>query len=247
MLSILGPSVLRLGSRPMETNSAPPVLSWPCLLPALLVPLLGSLLYFVWLPGNAVAQATYGATKAFTLIYPLCFIGWKDLFASKPDSCWRSVLGWGFGSGLLVCGAGVLLMLSPVGDMVRAGAGPIQEKADLLGFAQHYLLFAIFISLFHSALEEYYWRGFVFGRLRQKLALWVSHLVAGLAFAAHHLVVTWQFFDPPLALFLTFCVAVGGVIWTLLYQKQGTLVGCWLSHLCADVLLMVVGYQLIHS
>lgn len=220
-------------------------LSWACLLPALVVPLLGSLLYFVWLPGNAIAQLTYGATKVFTLVYPLCFIGWKDLFRERPSVSWRSVVAWGLGSGLVICGAGVLLMLSPVGEMVRAGAGPVREKAELLGFANHFLLFAVFVSLIHSALEEYYWRGFVFGKLRQKLGSASSHIVAGFAFAAHHLVVTWQFFDPPLAIFLAFCVAVGGVIWTVLYQKQGTLVGCWLSHLCVDVLLMVVGYQLI--
>lgn len=229
----------------MKHLSSPACLSWACLLPALLMPLLGSLLYFVWLPGNAIAQIVYGATKVFTLVYPLFFVGWKDLFREKPKVKGSSVIAWGLGSGLLICAAGVLLMSSPVGEMVRAGAGPVREKAEALGFAKNFLLFAVFISIFHSALEEYYWRGFVFGKLRQKMGSVLSHLVAGLAFAAHHLVVMWQFFDPPLAVFLALCVAVGGVIWTVLYQRQGTLVSCWLSHLCVDVLLMVVGYQLI--
>lgn len=227
------------------SSRTPLPLAWRFLLPALLVPLLGSLLYFVWLPGNAVAQLTYGATKVFTLVYPLCFVGWKELFTQRSRASWKQLVISGFGSGLLICAAGVLLMLSPVGEMVRAGAGPIQEKAELLGFAKHFLLFAVFISVFHSALEEYYWRGFVFGKLREKMGIGCSHIVAALAFAAHHLVVTWQFFPPVLAIFLAFCVAVGGLLWTLLYQKQGSLVGCWLSHLCVDVLLMVVGYQLI--
>lgn len=220
-------------------------LSWLFLMPALLVPLLGSLLYFVWLPGNGMAQVIYGLTKVFTLVYPFLFFGWKDLFVQKPRVSQRSIWGWGIGSGLVICALGTGLMLSPLGEMVRAGAGPIQEKATQLGFVNHFLLFAIFISLFHSALEEFYWRGFVFGKLREKLGTVGSHLVAGLGFAAHHLVVTWQYFDPPLAIFLAFCVAVGGVIWTFLYQKQGSLVGCWLSHLCVDVFLMVVGYLLI--
>ena len=228
-----------------ETNSPP--LAWHYLLPALLVPLLGSLFYFVWLPESAFAQVTYGATKVFTLVYPLCFVGWKQLFTQRPKVSWKKATVVGMASGLLICGAGILLMLSPVGEMIRAGAGPIQEKGELLGFTEHFLLFAVFISLFHSALEEYYWRGFVFGKLRGRVGTWTSHVLAALAFAAHHLVVTWQFFDPPLAIFLAFCVAVGGFLWTLLYQKQGTLLGCWLSHLCVDVLLMVVGYQLIMS
>ncbi|MEM9079562.1 MAG: CPBP family intramembrane glutamic endopeptidase [Verrucomicrobiota bacterium] len=228
-----------------DQSKSTAALSWPFLLPALVLPLFGSLLYFVWLPGNALAQATYTATKVFTLVYPLCFVGWKELLFSKPKQSWLTVLAVGLASGLIIVAAGIGFMISPLGDIVRAGAEPIREKAELLGFAKHFLLFAVFISLFHSALEEFYWRGFVYGKLRQKLGNAVSHLVAALAFAAHHLVVTWQFFPPALAIFLALCVAIGGFIWTLTYQKQGTLAGCWLSHLCVDVLLMVVGYQLI--
>ena len=40
-------------------------------------------------------------------------------------------------------------------------------------------------------------------------------------------------------------VAVGGLIWTLMYESQGTVAGCWLSHCVVDVFLMVIGYQLI--
>jgi hypothetical protein len=54
-----------------------------------------------------------------------------------------------------------------------------------------------------------------------------------------------QFFTPALALFLTSCVVIGGLIWSLMYERQGTVAGCWISHLCVDVLLMTVGYQLI--
>ena len=233
------------GSLRIMCSSPHSSLAWRYLLPALTVPLFASLLYFVWLPGNPLAQVVYGATKVFTLVYPLFFVGWKDLLRQKPIQSWRVIIGIGLGSGLVICGAGILLMLSPVGAMVQAGAGAVSERSEQLGFAQNFLLFAVFVSVFHSALEEFYWRGFVFGKVRQKLGSRASHLVAAVGFAAHHLVVTWQFFPPPLALFLAFCVAVGGGIWTWLYQKQGSLVGCWLSHLCVDVLLMVVGYQLI--
>ncbi len=230
----------------MNENNRLPI-SWPALLPALLVPLLGSLLYFVWLPGAEISQLVYGATKVFTLVYPFFFVGWKDLFTSPPTTSWGKIIVIGLGSGIAISVAGIALMFSPIGDLVQAGADPIREKATKMGFAQNFLLFAVFISLFHSALEEFYWRGFVFGKLKERVGNAGSHILAGLAFAAHHLVVTWQFFDPPLAIFLAICVAIGGVIWTLLYQRQGSLVGVWLSHLCVDVLLMVVGYQLIQG
>ena len=220
-------------------------MAWRYLLPALVVPLIGSLIYFVWLPEHPIAKAVYGATKLFTLIYPLCFLGWRELLRHKPKQGSGRVVTLGLISGVAISLLGFLLMATPIGDMVRAGAGPVREKANSLGFAQNYLLFAVFISLFHSALEEFYWRGFVFGQLRNRISTAWSHIIAALAFAAHHLVVTWQFFPPLLAISLALCVAIGGLIWTLLYQRQGTLVGCWLSHLCVDVFLMIIGYQLI--
>jgi membrane protease YdiL (CAAX protease family) len=222
-----------------------PPLAWRFLLPALVVPLFGSLIYFVWLPEHPVAKGVYGATKLFTLVYPLCFVGWQRILIARPKEAWWRIAVVGLGSGLVISLAGFLLMASPVGELVREGADAVREKAEALGFAQNFLLFAIFVSLFHSALEEFYWRGFVFGRLRERFGVTISHIFAGLAFAAHHLVVTWQYFPPFLAIALAACVAVGGIIWTILYQRQGTLLGCWLSHLCVDVFLMFIGYQLI--
>jgi membrane protease YdiL (CAAX protease family) len=205
------------------------------------------------MPEGAVGRGTYTGTKIFTLVYPLFFLGLIGLSgltrreerkASWPS--WRTVILTGLASGGAIAGLGALLMWTPLGAMVQEGAGAVTEKAEGLGFREHFVLFAVFVSVIHSALEEYYWRWFVYGHLREKVGRWAGHTIAAIAFGGHHLVVTLQFFSPGLALFLTACVVVGGLIWTLMYEWQGTVVGCWISHLCVDVLLMVIGYQLIH-
>ena len=214
----------------------------------MVVPLLGSLVYFVWFAEGAVGQAAYTLTKAFTLVYPFIFLRWigaKGLVPA-PGTKKSSIL-WGLGSGLTICAVGVLAMLSPIGSMIRDSAAAIADRADGLGFDDHYLLFAVFISLIHSGLEEFYWRWFVYGQLRERLAGRWAHVLAALSFAAHHLVVTLQFFPAPLAYFLAGCVAIGGLVWSWMYEKHGGLLGCWISHLCVDVMLMAVGYQLIQS
>lgn len=227
-------------------------IGWLALLPALLVPLFGALIYFVWMPEGTAGKTAYTLTKVFTLVYPLIFlkrIGLGGLIRREDRKVdwpsWKSVVVIGLGSGTVISLAGVLLMMTPLGEMVRTGADRVNERADGLGFADHYILFAVFVSLLHSALEEYYWRWFVYGHLRRICGRWTGHLIAGVGFAAHHLVVTLVFFPVPMALFLAFCVAVGGVIWSVLYERQGTVLGCWLSHLCVDVFLMWVGYELI--
>ncbi|MBW2460123.1 MAG: CPBP family intramembrane metalloprotease [Deltaproteobacteria bacterium] len=228
-------------------------IGWLALLPALVVPLFGSLIYFVWVPEGALGQAAYTLTKVFTLVYPLFFlgsIGVNGLTRRRDDqqAKWpsrRAVLLTGLGSGVLIAGLGVVLMLTPLGDLVRQGAGAATDKAEALGFRQHFVLFAIFISVIHSGLEEYYWRFFVYGQLREKCRPWVAHGIAAVAFAAHHLVLTLQFFSVGLAVFMAVAVAVGGLLWTVMYERQGTVLGGWLSHLCVDAFLMLVAYQLV--
>ncbi|MFP6880066.1 MAG: CPBP family intramembrane glutamic endopeptidase [Roseibacillus sp.] len=227
-------------------------LSWAFLLPALVVPTLGSLIYFVWIPEGTVGKAAYSATKFFTLLYPFLFLKWVGLGGltrreERKTSwpAWKTVILTGLGSGVAIVVVGLLLMMTPLGAMVRDGAGAVSEKAEGLGFKDHFILFAVFVSVFHSALEEFYWRWFVYSHLREKVGRWAGHVIAAVGFGGHHLVITLQFFPPALAIFLTLCVVVGGFIWTLMYERQGTVVGCWVSHLCVDVLLMVIGFQLI--
>ena len=152
---------------------------------------------------------------------------------------------WGIASGLLISALGTILMLSPMGEAVRDSAAAVNAKAESLGFKQHFIPFAIFICLLHSGLEEFYWRWFVYGQLRRRLRPTAAHSLAAISFAAHHLVVTSQFFPLPLAVFLAVCVGMGGFIWSWMYEKHGGLFGCWVSHLCVDAFLMVVGHQLI--
>lgn len=210
------------------------------------VPLFGSLIYFVWFPEGAIGQAAYTSTKVFTLVFPFLFIRRSGLPKLLPDKGKRkSTVVWGLASGLAICMAGTALYLSPVGDVIRSSSAEIIEKAEGLGFKNHFLLFAIFVCVFHSALEEFYWRWFVYGGLRKRVGPATAHVLAAISFAAHHLVVTLQFFPTGMAIFLAACVAIGGFIWSWMYEKHGGFFGCWLSHLCVDVLLMVVGYQLI--
>jgi len=214
----------------------------------MVVPLLGSLIYFVAFPEGTIGQAAYTGTKLFILVYPFLYlrrIGTQGLHPGRGQM--KSTLLWGIGSGAAIALAGILFMQTPLGDLVRSHAGAVEEKADGLGFKDNYLLFGAFLCIVHSGLEEFYWRWFLYGQLRKKMGGWAAHLIAALAFAAHHLVVTLQFFPVPLALFLALCVAIGGLIWSWMYERHGGLLGAWISHLIVDVMLIWVGYQLIFT
>jgi membrane protease YdiL (CAAX protease family) len=136
---------------------------------------------------------------------------------------------------------------------------PIFEKASALiekkvaGFGVDsvwkYALLGAFYSVFHSLLEEYYWRWFVFRQLRSVTAAAVAIVVSAIGFMSHHVIVLNAFFNeaPLLVGLLSAAVAAGGVFWAWLYERTGSLFGPWLSHLLIDAGIFWIGYDLLRA
>ncbi len=216
-------------------------------------PLVSNLAYFVVAESPVLAQIGYFGSKATLLIWPLlCFFlilprrpGEGRPGPEKNQTWWSLVLG--IQTGVIIAAVIYLLMQTPLGDAVRDGSGAVKDRVNQLGFGRNFFLTAILISVVHSALEEYYWRWFAWGQLQRFVPGARSHVIAGFAFAAHHYVIVGVFFSPWLAVFLGTFVAVGGMIWSYLYQKTGSLVGPWISHMFVDLAIFWVGWTLIRG
>ncbi|MBT5707688.1 CPBP family intramembrane metalloprotease [bacterium] len=222
---------------------------WVCLSIAALLPFFGSFAYFVLAGDHPIARWIYGGVKLFTILWPLIALRWlikSPIRFRFPSSISvpRSLLE-GLCLGGILGGSIWLTMLTPLGDLVATSSGSIGAKIDDLGLRNHFWTFAVVISVGHSLLEEYYWRGFVFGQLRLRFSLFWSHSLAGLTFSLHHMVICSQFFPMPWGILLGGSVAIGGVCWSLLYQRHGHFYGAWLSHLIVDLGLMTIGARLV--
>jgi len=217
-------------------------------------PSLLTLVYFVVLSEAArpVQQGVYVVGKALQFGLPVFLLLRRH---PRPWSlAWPSgrgaALGVAFGLAVLVAGLalhhGVL-----VPHRVLDGAPAAAIRAKVLGFGVtgpwRFLALGAFYSLVHSAAEELYWRGFVFGGLREvcrpgRAALWSS---AG--FTAHHVILLSVFFGwgSPWTWALSFAVGLGGAFWAWLYQRSGSLVGPWLGHLLVDAAIFLIGWDLV--
>jgi hypothetical protein len=200
--------------------------------------------------GGPIAQIIYAGTKLFTVVWPL--LAWR-LLERGPRQTGRLRLSQhlrsipvGLVSGLMIGGAVVVAYLgTPLGNYVLSFSEVVRQKVVELGVQEHYVPFAVFLSLGHSLLEEYYWRWYVFGRLSRVVPVAAAFVVGSVAFTAHHVVILSTYFSMPgVALFST-GVAVGGLVWCWQFQRSGSLLGCWVSHAMVDAAVLSVGYRLI--
>lgn len=167
-----------------------------------------------------------------------------------PQPDYKRSLMWGLVTGVAIAGSALILyqwVLEPGGWM--AGATE-QARAKLketgLDSLPVFIAVALFYSLCHSGLEEYYWRWFMFRHLTLRWNLVLATVVSSLGFMAHHVLVLARFFgwDSPLTYLFAISVAVGGVIWAVLYRRFGTLAGPWLSHAFVDAAIFAIAYQM---
>ena len=236
-----------------SSSSLPPAVPskariWAALLPALLVPLLASLIYFVFFPGTWFGKTCFGLVKFHLIAWPVVgtiFIMRESMRRPAPSWAIRfHTLIPGALIGVAVVATMFVLMKTPLGDIVGASGGRIREKVEDLGMLEHYVLFSVFISLANSILEEFYWRWFAYGNLRRLMPLACAHGVAAVAFSAHHIVVVSQFFPIDFALFIGCSVGVGGLIWSLIYQHYNTILGPWICHVIIDAGFLWIVYDL---
>jgi membrane protease YdiL (CAAX protease family) len=222
---------------------------WLALIPALSLPFVASLFYFVLFSEHLFARVMYGAAKLFMLIWPLVALH----FLAREPICWAGLwparswrfLGFGLATGAVIMALMWGLERGPLGQLLQESAPAIRVKAAALGVLDHYWAFGLFLALFHSFLEEYYWRWFVFGWLRRVVPRGLAHLVAGACFAAHHVVIATQYFPWGWGWLLGGLTGMGGILWSWMYERQNSLAGPWLSHVLADLGILAVGHQVV--
>jgi len=225
------------------------------LLLAITLPTLITWVYFVLLErqGAAPQQLAYSVGKTLQFALPLLavpgWIAWRQAWR-WPSSRDAGVI-LGLALGLVVAIAAAVVFEVGLRDAPWFADATEQIRAKVSRFGIHstaaYLALGVFYSAVHSALEEYYWRWFVFAQLRSRLGWGWAAVISSVGFMSHHVLVLARFFgwDSPATWFFSACVAAGGLLWAWLYHRSGKLTGPWLSHLLVDAAIFWIGYQLV--
>lgn len=241
-------------SRSYRPSCRPPRLL-PAVVLAMAFPTLTTLVDFVILAQggqpNPWQRVAYAAGAAFQVCFPvLCVWRFEGRWPQPGRPTLRGLrLGLLFGVVVAVGTVGLYFLFLRTTPVFEATAARLRHQMEEFGLASPagFALFAVFISVPHSLLEEYYWRWLVYGRLRLYVPVRAAMVLSGLAFMAHHVVLLWVYFPDQVwtaVVPFSLCVAAGGVAWAWLYQRTGAIYAAWLSHLLVDAGLFVVGYDL---
>ena len=222
---------------------------------ALFFPTVLTFAYFVWLADRSagVQQSVYSVGKMLQFAFPAIWV----YFVLKRKPSWprwdRRGIRLGLAFGVLVV-VGMLALyfgwLKPAGHLVGLEE-TVKDKVSDLGLMSvwKYVAVGVFYSLVHSFLEEYYWRWFVFAQLRRRVSLPWAIAISSLGFMTHHVILLGTFFGwtSPLAYLCSAGVAIGGGVWAWIYDRSGSLLGPWVSHMLVDAGIFLIGYDLVRQ
>lgn len=225
---------------------------------AMVFPTLLTFTYFVLLSGEpgGIQRIAYGAGKIIQFALP---VFWLTVIC-RPKESLRGLLRYcklsfgrlfkiGIGFGLLVFAAMLFLYFwtsMTGGILAPESSAAVKISKKILGFGINNLalliLLGMFYSIIHSGLEEYYWRWFVFGRMKQHCPWLVAAVVSSLGFMSHHVIIMGTYFgyDSAACIAGSLGVAVGGFFWCYLYQKSGSIWEAWTSHGVIDAAIFTV-------
>jgi membrane protease YdiL (CAAX protease family) len=205
---------------------------------------------------NVWQQRAYIAGKVIQFGFPLLFLVVVERRILPARSASKEsvfpCLRYGLMFGLLV----VALMMAVYFGGLRGSPlleqtpERLRQKLQQVNMATpaRYAVLAVFIVAAHSLLEEYYWRWFVFGRLRRLMTLTPAIALSSLAFMGHHVVVLYVYLPGKFwtaALPFSLAIAVGGAVWAWLYERSGSIWPPWLSHLLIDAGIFLIGWDLL--
>ncbi len=224
------------------------------LLFAMLFPTLAAWLYFMVFTDREMLPTVYSISKVVQFSFPLAWTlavtrGRLPRLNVSP----RALLE-GMGTGLLMVIALFLVYVMVIGQgpLLQEARPRILSRVHSIGAdtPARFLGLVLFLSVIHSLLEEYYWRWFVFGSLQERMRPKSAVILSSLAFMLHHVIILHAFLGPrfwPVTLGFSLAVALGGVVWAMVYRRCRLLAAPWISHILVDLAILAMGYDLIRE
>lgn len=108
----------------------------------------------------------------------------------------------------------------------------------------NFIFVAIYISFINSLLEEFFFRGFAFLKLKEVASRRFAYIFSSLAFAFYHVSMMIGWFDISLFLLTISGLFIGGLIFNYFNEKYKNIYVTWLIHMFANFSINYIGFIL---
>lgn len=108
----------------------------------------------------------------------------------------------------------------------------------------NFIFVAVYISFINSLLEEFFFRGFAFLKLKEVTSRKFSYIFSSLAFALYHVAMMIGWFDIGLFLLTILGLFIGGLIFNYFNEKYKNIYVTWLIHMFANFAINYIGFIL---
>lgn len=106
---------------------------------------------------------------------------------------------------------------------------------------QNFIWVALYIALFNSLFEEYFFRGFLFLGLKNVGFGIASSVLSAFLFAIYHVAIIGTWFEIGLFVLVMLGLFIGGLIFNALNDRNGNIYNSWLVHMFANFAINTVG------
>ena len=149
----------------------------------------------------------------------------------------------GLGIGIYAVILGAYFLIGPYFDFSNI-AGSLTRNAGVT--KDNFLYVSLYISFVNSLLEEFFFRGFLFTNLKKSGPRNFAYCFSALTFALYHVAMMIGWFNLWLNLLVMVGLAVGGVIFNWLNEKQDCIYVSWLVHMFANFAINTIGFMLLN-
>lgn len=196
---------------------------------------------------DGILQPPYAVKSAIKvalfLILPIIFscfhpdLQLKSLFRLGINGkALKEALAWGFAVFAVIMGA--YLLLGRYFDLSEITVN-MTEKMGI--DKENFLWIAFYISFANSLLEEFFFRGFAFLKLKAYISRKAAYLFSSVTFALYHVAMMSVAFRLDLLFLAMAALIIGGLIFNYFNEKYENLYISWLIHMGANFAINGVG------
>lgn len=108
----------------------------------------------------------------------------------------------------------------------------------------NFVFVAIYISFANSLLEEFFFRGFAFLKLKEVSNRKTAYIISSIMFSFYHIAMMIGWFAFPVLLLSLIGLFSGGVIFNYFNEKYNNIYLSWLIHMFANFAINTIGFIL---